>query len=147
MAGRGGVRAAVFPRRQMRSDPRTRWILAPVLRSSVELQAGYAFAADDADETCFGPLSQPSVSPRLGRPHAPQKRVRICPITLPHVVKHSMIGALVGNPRSRAIVRVDWSYALRATSKRSFSVGIGRRTRRGSRVLGLGRRQLDRAQR
>jgi hypothetical protein len=35
-----------------------------------------------------------------------------------------MIGALAGNPGSRASVRVDWSYALRATEDAPFLVPL-----------------------
>jgi hypothetical protein len=126
---RGWLGEAAFGRQYFPDDNAIRsayaWILAPVLfRSSVELQAGYAFAADDSDETRFGPLSQPSVSPRPGRPQRTAEEGAYVPYYTPaHVVKHSMIGALVGNPRSRAIVRVDWSYALRATEDAPFLVG------------------------
>jgi hypothetical protein len=95
------------------------WVLAPVLRNtSLELQAGYAIAADHADETRFGPRASTSaaVPPRGG-----QQAGAYSPYYTPaHVVKHSIIGGLTAKPDSRTVVRLGGSYAFRATEDAPF---------------------------
>lgn len=95
------------------------WVLAPLLRNApVELQAGYAFAADHADETRFGPpaSSSPTVPGQVSQPAGAYSPY----YTPAHVVKHSVIGGLTAKPAARAVVRLGWSYAVRATEDAPF---------------------------
>ncbi|MGH9255914.1 MAG: tetratricopeptide repeat protein [Vicinamibacterales bacterium] len=132
---RGWLGQAAFERQQFPDDNAIRaayaWLLAPVVRQRrVELQAGYAFAADHADDSRFVGTAPPLPS----LPGAPGSRGagrragaagaaaassvggQYAPYYTPsHVVKHSLLGAIAIRPGARTTLRVGGSYALRAT--------------------------------
>ena len=119
----GWLAEAAFGRQYFPDDNAIRtaygWLLAPVFRNApVELQAGYAFSADHADETRFGPQASPTP---VVQPQGSESAEAYSPYYTPaHVVKHSIIGALTAKLERRAVVRFGGSYAFRATEDAPF---------------------------
>ena len=116
----GWLAEAAFERQYFPDDNAIRtayaWVLAPVLRNApVQLQAGYAFAADHADETRFGPRTSSSPTVQGSEPGA------YSPYYTPaHVVKHSILGGLTAKPDARVVVRLGFSHAFHATEDAPF---------------------------
>jgi len=114
---RGWLAQAAWQRQRFPDDNAIRtvygWVLAPVVRQPrVELHAGYAFAADDAEESRFGSAGyEPYYTPS-------------------QVVKHSLIGSVTARPASRVTLRTGGAYAVRATEDAPSLVTVGGRTQR-----------------
>jgi hypothetical protein len=116
---RGWLGHAAFQRQQYPDDNVVRtaygWILAPVLRRpALDLQAGYAVAADDAAESRFVPVDPARsagsriIGINLAGEYAPY-------YTPARVIRHSATAALTGRISPRATVRASGSHAVHAT--------------------------------
>lgn len=131
---RGWLGEAAVERRLFPDDNAIRtvyaWLLAPVARSRrAELQAGYAFSADNADETRFTPVGTPSASPGRGSGAgnaAARLTGRFTPYYTPNrVVKHALVAAVTGRPASGITLRAGGSYAVRAFEDAPFLAPAG----------------------
>jgi tetratricopeptide (TPR) repeat protein len=82
------------------------WMLVPIVRAGgADLQAGYVFSTEDADESRFVPADAALDVPGLYEPYYTPARV----------VKHAAIGATALRLSPRATLRAGGSVAIRAT--------------------------------
>jgi hypothetical protein len=93
------------------------WILAPMVhRPGLELQAGYAFSADDADESRFVPVEPLAPGGRPGASVVLEGRYD--PYYTPErLVKHSVVGAVTGKVSPRATLKIGGTLAISATEE------------------------------
>lgn len=116
---RGWLGQAAVQRQQYPDDNMVRtvyaWVLAPILRGrDVDLQGGYAFGMDDADENRFVLSDRtqpyPPTDPRF------TTEGRYDPYYTPQrLVRHSAIAAVTGRLSAGTTLRLGGSYGVRAT--------------------------------
>ena len=116
---RGWLGEAAFEHRRYPDDNAARsvyvWQLVPLLhRSSVELQAGYSFTNDDADDSRFVLATSPQPFPP-GDPRFSTAGVYDPYYTPARVVAHSAIGAVTLRPSRTTTLHLGSSYAIHAT--------------------------------
>ena len=128
---RGWLGEAAYQQQRFPDDNTIRtvyaWQLAPlVYRAATELQAGYAFAAEHADESRFV-LAVPTQPYVPGDPRF-NMAGRYAPYYTPsHVVTHSVIAAAAVRPSRGTTLRLGGTYAVRATEDAPmFVAALGR---------------------